>query len=691
MTRLPLLLATAIATCALAAPAFAAGPAGSLTQLAGNAGCITDNGKSNAVDAQCADGRGLAGAEPVVLSPDGKFAYSYGWTNGSVAIFSRDPATGALSQANDPSACVARVSLGGDCTAGRMPSAGSDSAHSIAITPDGAFLFVAGSTGSLVSVFSRDATTGTLSEVPGASGCISSGGGDANGNATCSAFPQMDTTQSLALSPDGNFLYVGGFSSTAGLTIFSVGATGALTPLANPNGCVSQSASASCNQERYGDKLYDIALSPDGHTLYAVHDGVGSAAVLAFTRDAGTGTVQQPDTPGYCVFDGGAGTASPCTVGHGLAQPQSVEVSPDGKLVVVGTYSDTTDGIVVLHRDTGTGELSQSAGEAGCLNVAQADGCGLSRQTADAYRALFTPDGKTLYVAGYATGDANKSGIAVFDVNADGTLTQRAGALGCYSASGTDSTGAAGGCTTARGVLGPVGLALSADGKTLYEGAYDDSGIATFRVESAPACTDASANTPFGTAVVVPVACMDANGDTLSLAGVDGPAHGTATFSGLSATYTPAAGFSGDDTFRVKGTDGAGGDSAPATVTVHVGAAPVVAKKPPKKVSLKAKPKRDRTLPYVFTFSGQLELPAGVTAAQGCSGKVAVTVKRAKKTVFKKSVKVLASCKWKAVAAFKNRKKLGKKRSGTLTARARFGGNAVLTAQSAKAVKVRYG
>jgi 6-phosphogluconolactonase (cycloisomerase 2 family) len=677
-----------IVSAAFAGPTLAAGPAGSLSQPAGGAGCTTEDGKSNAVDAQCADGRGLFGAEALTLSPDGKFAYTYSYETGAIAILSRDPATGVLTQADDAGACVARSTLSGDCTAGRLPSANSDSAHALAITPDGAFLFAAGSAGAIVSVFARNASTGALTEIAGVDGCVSTDGNDANsGVGSCSVFAPLDATQALALSPDGKFLYVGGDSDTTGLTIFSVGATGTLTPLADPNGCVTPIATAGCSEERYGKSFYDIALSPDGRTLYAIDDA--DDVVDAFTRDAGTGVVTQPDSLGYCVYNGGVGTEDPCMVGHGMKGVQSVEVSPDGKLVIVGTYDDTTDGLAVLHR-AATGELSQSDGAAGCLNVHSSDGCGASRQTADVYRTLFTPDSKTLFVAGYSLGSPDASGIAVFDVAADGTLAQRAGALGCYSDSGKDSTGASGGCTAARGVKGPVGLVLSADGKWLYESAYGDNGVATFRLEFAPTCTDASASTAFGTAVTVPVACTDPNGDAVTLAGVDGPGHGSVTFSGLSATYTPAAGFSGDDTFRVKGNDG-GSDSAPATVTVHVGAGPpppvVIAKKAPQKVSLTAKPKRDRTLPFKFTFSGKLTPAVGTT----CSGKVVVTVKRGKKTVAKKTATVASTCKWKAVVKFKNRKKLGKKRSGSLTAKARYGGNAAMTAKSSKTVKVRFG
>ncbi|MDX6657943.1 MAG: hypothetical protein QOH62_2736 [Solirubrobacteraceae bacterium] len=683
MARLLPLLAVAIATCALATPAVAAGPVGSLTELS----CITADGMSNGEVGQCVKGRGLAGAQSVVLSPD-ESAYTYTYTDGAIAMFP----VGRGQSDNFRAACVAPTSISGGCYDGRLGAKYSDGGHSIAISPDGSFLFSAGKNASIVGAYQRDGATGMLIEVAvaGSGGCVSSNGADADGNPTCTGFIPLEKPQSLAVSPDGRFLYAGGDSPNTGVTIYSVGPTGELTPLADPDGCVTPAPAPKCNHARYARTFYDIALSADGRTLYGVDST--DDVVVAFARDAGTGKLTQIAGPGGCVYNGGPGPGDPCTPGHGLSHVNSVEVSPDGKLVTVGTYRSIppgtptgNDGIVVLHRDAVTGELSQPDGSAGCVNQGATDGCGTSRTTGHVYRTLFSPDGRTLFVAAHADGTPEKSGISVFDVAAAGALTQRAGALGCYSDSGIDSTGAAGGCTPALGVRGPVGLALSANGARLYEAAYEDNGIAAFRVELAPTCTDTVASVPSGSVGVDPlVLCTDANGDPVTLAGVDGPAHGSATFSGPHLWYAPAAGFSGDDRFRVKASDGVN-DSAPATVTVHVR---VTA---PEKLSVSAKPKRDRKLPYKFTFSGNLRLPPGVFEAQGCTGKVALTVKRGKKIVLNKSAKVSSSCKWKVIATFKNRKKLGKKRSGTLTAAAKFGGNAVLLAKSAKAVKVRYG
>src|SRR3954451_2839052 len=156
-------LACAVAFLGVVAPASASGPAGSLTQPAGTGGCVSNDGTSNGVASQCLDGSGVAGAEAVVVSPDGKFVYSYSYDTGAIATLGRDPVTGALTQT--AGACVGPTNVGGDCTDGPFPGLSSDSAHAIAISPDGAFLFAAG-TG--VASFRRDLATGALTPI----GCV---------------------------------------------------------------------------------------------------------------------------------------------------------------------------------------------------------------------------------------------------------------------------------------------------------------------------------------------------------------------------------------------------------------------------------------------------------------------------------------------------------------------------------------
>jgi hypothetical protein len=83
-----------------------------------------------------------------------------------------------------------------------------------------------------------------------------------------------------------------------------------------------------------------------------------------------------------------------------------------------------------------------------------------------------------------------------------------------------------------------------------------------------PKADPVSATTTKDTAVQIPLKGSDPDGDALTYT-VTAPAHGTATVSGSTATYKPAAGYTGADSFTYKVADGKGG-TASNTVSVTV-------------------------------------------------------------------------------------------------------------------------
>jgi hypothetical protein len=114
---------------------------------------------------------------------------------------------------------------------------------------------------------------------------------------------------------------------------------------------------------------------------------------------------------------------------------------------------------------------------------------------------------------------------------------------------------------------------------------------------------------------------------------------------------------------------------------------PRVRKQP--SLSLKVRPTRDRSLPYRFTSSGTLKLPAGVAGTDGCSGTVSVQIKSGAKTISTRRVKVGSNCKYKSSVTFKARGRL--KARGTLKVKARYGGNQFLKTAASRTAKVNYG
>ncbi len=87
-----------------------------------------------------------------------------------------------------------------------------------------------------------------------------------------------------------------------------------------------------------------------------------------------------------------------------------------------------------------------------------------------------------------------------------------------------------------------------------------------------PVAGDDSATTPAGTPVTVNVLSNDndADGDSLMVTGASAPGHGTATVNANgTVTYSPAAGYSGADTFDYTVSDGRGGtDTGTVAITV---------------------------------------------------------------------------------------------------------------------------
>ena len=108
----------------------------------------------------------------------------------------------------------------------------------------------------------------------------------------------------------------------------------------------------------------------------------------------------------------------------------------------------------------------------------------------------------------------------------------------------------------------------------------------------------------------------------------------------------------------------------------------------PARVTAAVTPSRDRSRPYRFRTRGTVRRPAGVTAAQGCSGTVTVTVKRGGRTISTRRAKLTRTCAYASTVTFGSRRRLG---TGRLRITARFGGNAVLKARSSPRRNIRAG
>jgi uncharacterized delta-60 repeat protein len=86
---------------------------------------------------------------------------------------------------------------------------------------------------------------------------------------------------------------------------------------------------------------------------------------------------------------------------------------------------------------------------------------------------------------------------------------------------------------------------------------------------TAPVATDQAATTRHDTAAAITLSATDADDDSVTCRIVSSPTHGSVTFSGSAATYTPSAGYVGSDSFTYIANDGFA-DSNTARVALSV-------------------------------------------------------------------------------------------------------------------------
>ena len=113
----------------------------------------------------------------------------------------------------------------------------------------------------------------------------------------------------------------------------------------------------------------------------------------------------------------------------------------------------------------GAATPTQLPGTAGCVALKGEGGCAAGRAIAAAERAAaVSPDGKNVYLVAQSNPEALEGdAIDVFDRDpATGALTQKAGAEGCFAASGRD------GCVRYQALHGAREAAVSPDGRNVY-------------------------------------------------------------------------------------------------------------------------------------------------------------------------------------------------------------------------------
>ena len=259
----------------------------------------------------------------------------------------------------------------------------------------------------------------------------------------------------MAVSSDGRFLYVAARDAVVGLARDP--ATGNLSPLPLPGGCVQQApAPDGCAPGRGLTDAQSLALTADGRFLYT--ESAKGVAVLA--RDPATGTLTQPTGPEGCVQAGGAEGCTAAHTGTSSFGSNGVVLSPDDR----NLYEAFDGGVAAFARDPQSGALTQLPGTNGCLTRGGKNGCARYRGATQAFSLAVSPDGASVYLSGAHFLGSNAL-LAFTRSPADGSLRQLQGRAGCYL--DRASTARREGCTAVP-IAADNGVTVSANGRLVY-------------------------------------------------------------------------------------------------------------------------------------------------------------------------------------------------------------------------------
>jgi DNA-binding beta-propeller fold protein YncE len=287
---------------------------GALSQLPGQAGCVMENGGPGT---GCRDGEGLRGIGRIAVSPDGRHVYAAASGSQAIAVLARDPASGSLTvtsvathnylagiddlavSPDGKNVYAVSGSVQGVLTYARDPDTGAltlvqcisengttvdagvacsngyalGGAIAVAVSPDGAWVLVAGSIGDTLTSFAR-AGDGSLTE----RGCAA----PALPGVCNLAAPLLFPTAVEALTGPGGATvtaYVASFDAAAvtGFTLQN-GVPVQIDPAA---GCVARAPSVCASAGRALEGAVALAASPDGANLYVAGAVANGVAVLA--------------------------------------------------------------------------------------------------------------------------------------------------------------------------------------------------------------------------------------------------------------------------------------------------------------------------------------------------------------------------------------------------------------------------
>jgi DNA-binding beta-propeller fold protein YncE len=275
----------------------------------------------------CATVPALVSANRAAVSHDGKNVYVVANAS-TIAVFGRNTGTGSLIY----NSCF-RSGGGSGCSA----AGGINGAHGVAVSPDGASVYVAASAGAAIARFDRAVPAGTLTPVA----CVSRTATDG-----CTAETGLARMETVAVSADSNDVYaVGsdlGFSmdNLGTLIAFTRTPTGALTK----RGCLADNGVDGCAPGTGLKGAQGVSISPGGENVYVAANASGTGS-----NAGGVAAVLAREVAPICTgggvtvaFQGSATIPLTCTDANGDALTRSIVNQPQhGTLGAIDGTSNT--------------------------------------------------------------------------------------------------------------------------------------------------------------------------------------------------------------------------------------------------------------------------------------------------------------------------------------------------------------
>src|SRR6266700_3825973 len=112
----------------------------------------------------------FVGSEAIAVSPNGRNVYVASSASNAIAVLTRNPSTGRLTQALGPAGCIAAGGAGG-CASG----VGLDGPNSVTVSADGENVYATSFRSSSIAIFQRNPSTGALTQAIDGTGCLAGG------------------------------------------------------------------------------------------------------------------------------------------------------------------------------------------------------------------------------------------------------------------------------------------------------------------------------------------------------------------------------------------------------------------------------------------------------------------------------------------------------------------------------------